>query len=303
MATWTAKDFREGLVKPPNFEYLAPRTQEEAFSALAQHGDRAKVLAGGQSLIPLLNFRLAQPEILVDINRVPQLDYVREVDGGLALGAMTRQHVVESSPVVRGRCPVLAEACHLIGHLPIRHRGTIGGNLAHADPASELPALMLALDAELGLSSKSDRRVLPAERFFTGVLQTALQPGELLTEVRIPGLPPRTGGAFVEVARRSGDYALVGVAALITLNDVGRCQRARVALCGVFPTPIRAREAEQMLLGEVVVGEVLAEAARRAVEATDPLSDVHASAAFRRKLAQYTARQAIELAAQRAEGA
>jgi carbon-monoxide dehydrogenase medium subunit len=290
-------------MKPPNFEYVVPRTQDEALAVLAQHGDRAKVLAGGQSLIPLLNFRLAQPEVVVDINRLSELDYVRDWDGGLALGALTRQHVVESLPVIRARCPVLAEACHLIGHLPIRHRGTIGGNLAHADPASELPALMLALDAELSLASHSDHRVLPAEQFFTGALQTALQPGEVLTEVRLPGLPPRTGGAFVEVARRSGDYALVGVAAVITLNEVGRCQRARVALCGVGPSPVRAQEAEQVLLDEVAGGEVLAEAARRAGNATDPPSDVHASAAFRRKLARYTARQAIELAARRAEGA
>ena len=289
-------------MKPANFEYLVPRTQEEALAALSQHGDRAKVLAGGQSLIPLLNFRLAQPELLVDINRLSQLDYVHDWDGGLALGALTRQHVVESLPAVRDRCPVLAETCHLIGHLPIRHRGTIGGNLAHGDPASELPALMLALDAELSLQSRNDRRVLNAEQFFTGALQTALQPGELLTEVRIPGLPPRTGAAFIEVARRAGDYAVVGVAAVITLNDVGRCQRARVALCGVGPTPMRAQEAEQLLLGEVASGEVLAEAARRAADASDPPSDIHASAAFRRKLAAYTARQAIDLAAQRAGG-
>jgi aerobic carbon-monoxide dehydrogenase medium subunit len=290
-------------MKPPNFEYLAPRTLDEAVAALAQHGGRAKVLAGGQSLIPLLNFRLALPDLLVDINHLAQLDYVHERDGGLALGALTRQHVVESSPIIRDRCPVLAEACHLIGHLPIRHRGTLGGNLAHADPASELPALMLALDAELNLTSQGGLRTMPAERFFTGPLQTAMQPGELLTEVRIPGLPPRTGGAFLEVARRSGDYALVGVAAIITLNELGRCQRARLALCGVGPTPMRAHDAEQVLLGEVVSGDVLAEAAQRGADATDPSSDVHASAAFRRKLAGYSARQALELAAQRARGA
>jgi aerobic carbon-monoxide dehydrogenase medium subunit len=292
-----------GLMKPPNFEYLAPRTLDEAVATLAQHGERAKVLAGGQSLIPLLNFRLAQPDLLVDINHLAQLDYVREWDGGLALGALTRQHVVESSSMIRGRCPVLAEACHLIGHLPIRHRGTLGGNLAHADPASELPALVIALDAELNLTSQGRQRTMPAERFFTGPLQTAMQPGELLIEVRIPSLPPRTGGAFVEVARRSGDYALVGVAAIITVNELGRCQRARVALCGVGPTPVRAEDTEQVLLGEVVSGEALAEAGQRCAEATDPTGDVHASAAFRRKLARYAARQALELAAQRARGA
>jgi CO/xanthine dehydrogenase FAD-binding subunit len=292
-------------MKPSNFEYLAPRSQDEALATLAQRGDRAKVLAGGQSLVPLLNFRLAVPELVVDINRVSQLDYVREWDGGggLALGALTRQYVVECSPLVRTRCPVLAEACHLIGHLPIRHRGTIGGNLAHADPASELPALMLALDADLSLASQNATRTLAADKFFTGPLQTALQPSELLVEIRVPGLPPRTGTAFVEVARRSGDYALVGVAAIITLNDVGRCERARLALCGVAPVPMRAPEAEQVLLGEVASSEVVTEAAGRAADRTDPAGDIHASAAFRRKLARHTVRQAIELAAQRAGGA
>lgn len=290
-------------MKPPKFEYLAPRSEDEALVTLAQHGDGARVLAGGQSLIPLLNFRLAQPGLLVDINRVVELDYVREWDGGLALGALTRQYVVESLPLVRARFPVLAEAAHLIGHLPIRHRGTIGGNLAHADPASELPALMLALDAELRVASQTARRSLSADQFFIGPLQTSLRPGELLVEVRLPGLQPRTGAAFFEVARRGGDYALVGVAAVITLNDVGRCQRARVAMCGVGPKPMRVADAEEVLRGEVPDGEVLVEAARRAADATDPITDIHASAAFRRKLARYSVRQAIELAAQRAGGA
>jgi aerobic carbon-monoxide dehydrogenase medium subunit len=290
-------------MKPPNFEYLVPSTEAEALTTLAQLGDRGRVLAGGQSLIPLLNFRLAQPEVLVDINRLSELDYVRNWNGGLAVGALTRQYVLESSPEIRARYPVLVETSHLIGHLPIRHRGTLGGNLAHADPASELPALMVALDARLSLASQTDRRILLAQEFFTGIFQTALRPGELLTEVLLPGLPPRTGGAFVEIARRSGDYALVGVAAVISLNDVGRCERARVALCGVGPRPVRAEAAEEVLLGEVAKSDSVVEAARRAAEATDPPSDVHASAVFRRKLARYTVRQAIELAAERAGGA
>jgi CO/xanthine dehydrogenase FAD-binding subunit len=290
-------------MKPPSFEYLVPRTGAEALSTLAQVGERARVLAGGQSLIPLLNFRLAQPEVLVDINRVSELDYIRAWDGGLALGALTRQSTLESSADVRQRYQLLAEASHLIGHLPIRHRGTLGGNLAHADPASELPAVMMALDAQLSLSSQNDRRVLDARHFFTGVFETALKPGELLTEVLLPELPPRTGGAFVEVARRSGDFALVGVAALLTLNHLGRCERARIAMCGVGPRPVRAEQAEEALLGELPSGEVLTEAGRRAAEATDPPSDIHASSAFRRKLARYTVGQAIELAAERARGA
>ena len=269
-------------MKPPRFEYLAPQTQDEALAVLAREGDRAKVLAGGQSLIPLLNFRLAQPDVLVDINRLTNLAYVREWDGGIAIGALTRQAAVERSDTVRSRFPIIAEACHLIGHLPIRHRGTIGGNLAHADPASELPALLLALEAELTLASQRGERTLPADQFFTGPLTTALQPGELLTEVRARGLPPRTGGAFVEIARRYGDYALAGAAALVTLNEAGRCERVRLALCGVGPTPLRPRAAEQALIGELPTGAPLDEAAERAAAATDPPSDVHASAAFRR---------------------
>ncbi len=289
-------------MKPPRFEYFAPRTLDEACSLLASQGDGAKVLAGGQSLIPLLNFRLAHPEALVDINRIADLAYVRADDGGLAIGALTRQHTVERSELVRTRVPILAEACRFIGHLPIRHRGTIGGNLAHADPASELPAVMVALEAQLSLSSARGKRTLPADRFFVAPLTTSLQTGEILTEIRVPGLPTRTGGAFVEMARRAGDFALVGVAALITLDGAGRCQRARVALCGVGPTPIRASAAEEALVGQAPTGAALDEAANRAAAATSPPSDVHGSAAFRAKLARHFTHQAIALAAQRAGG-
>jgi carbon-monoxide dehydrogenase medium subunit len=290
----------EGAMKPPRFEYAAPRSLDDALALLAEHGNRARVLAGGQSLIPLLNFRLAHPEVLVDINRVAGLNHVRADDGGLAIGALARQHAVERSAEVRARVPILAEACHLIGHLPIRHRGTVGGNLAHADPASELPAVMMALEAQLTVARRGSTRTLPAGGFFTGPLTTALAPGELLTEIRVPGLPPRTAGAFVEMARRAGDYALVGVAALVTLDDAGRCQRARLALCGVGPTPVRAVRAEEALIGQPPGGAALDEAASRAAAATSPASDLHGSAEFRRKLARHFTRLAIQTAAQRA---
>lgn len=289
-------------MKPPRFEYFAPRALDEALALLASRGDGAKILAGGQSLIPLLNFRLAHPEALIDINRLADLAYVRAHDGGVAIGALTRQHAVERSEMVRARAPVVAEACRFIGHLPIRHRGTIGGNLAHADPASELPAVMVALEAELTLARDTGKRTVSADRFFVGPLSTALQSSEMLTEVRVPGLPARTGGAFVEMARRAGDYALVGVAALITLDAAGRCQRARVALCGVGPTPIRARAAEEALAGQAPAGAALDEAASRAATATSPPSDLHGSAEFRRKLARHFTRQAIQTAAERAGG-
>jgi len=289
-------------MKPPRFEYAAPHKTDEAVALLSQHGDRAKVLAGGQSLVPLLNFRLARPEVLVDVNRVAELAYVRPLESGVAIGALTRQHTVERADVIRARLPIVAEACRLIGHLPIRHRGTIGGSLAHADPASELPAVMVALEAELTVTRRGSRRTLPAEQFFTGMLTTALAPDELLTEVRVPGLPPRTGSAFIEIARRAGDFALVGIAALVTLGDGGRVTRARLALCGAGPTPVRAREAERVLVGERPDGRVLDEAAEKIAAATDPPSDIHASAAFRKKLARHLGRQAIELAVRRAGG-
>jgi CO/xanthine dehydrogenase FAD-binding subunit len=290
-------------MKPPPFEYAAPRKTDEALALLAQHGDRAKILAGGQSLLPLLNFRLAQPEVLVDVNRVAELAYVRPANGGLAIGALTRQHALERSEAVRTRLPIVAEACRLIGHLPIRHRGTLGGSLAHADPASELPAVMVALEAEMTASRVGGRRTLPADQFFIGIFTTALEPDELLTEIRVPGLPPRTGSAFLEIARRAGDFALVGVAALVTLDDGGRVSRARLALCGAGPTPLRAREAERVLVGERPEGRVLDDAAERMAAATDPPGDIHASAAFRKKLARHVGRQAIELAVRRAGGA
>ena len=290
-------------MKPPRFEYAAPEKLDEAVTLLSQHGDRAKILAGGQSLVPLLNFRLARPEMLVDVNRVTELAYVRPVQSSVAIGALTRQHTLERAEVIRTKLPIVAEACRLIGHLPIRHRGTVGGSLAHADPASELPAVMVALEAEMTVTRRGGRRTIPAEQFFTGMLTTALAPDELLTEVRVPGLPPRTGGAFIEIARRAGDFALVGIAALVTLDDAGRVSRVRLALCGAGPTPIRAREAERVLVGERPDGRALDEAVDRLTAATDPPSDIHASAAFRKKLARHVGRQALELAARRAGGA
>jgi aerobic carbon-monoxide dehydrogenase medium subunit len=289
-------------MKPPRFDYLAPRTLDEALAHLHDHGDQARILAGGQSLIPMLNFRLAHPGVVVDVNRLTELAYVRQHDGGVVVGALTRQHAVERSELIRARVPVVAEACRFIGHAPIRHRGTFGGSLAHADPASELPAVMVALEAEMAVASRAGSRAVPAGQFFTGPLTTALRPVEMLTETRIPATPPRTGGAFVEMARRAGDFALVGVAALVTVDGAGRCERARIALCGVGPTPIRARAAEDALTGQAPTADVLDEAADRAAAATSPPSDVHGSAEFRKKLARHFVRQALLSAIQRSGG-
>lgn len=287
-------------MKPPSFDYVAPRSPEEVIELLGQHGSAAKVLAGGQSLVPLLNLRLAGPEMLVDINAVEGLDGLSAWDGGLAIGALVRQSDLEGAELVHERLPLLAEASALVGHPAIRHRGTLGGSLAHADPAAELPAAALALEATLVARGRQGTRSLAASEFFTGYLTTALQPDELLTQVRVPGVPRGTGSAFVEVSRRSGDFAICGAAALVTLDAGGRCDRVRLALCGVGSGPVRARGVEDALLGEVPSGTVLEEAVQRVHADIDPPSDIHGSAAYRRKLAVVMARRAIELAASRA---
>jgi carbon-monoxide dehydrogenase medium subunit len=287
-------------MKPPSFDYVAPRSPEEAIELLGQHGTAAKVLAGGQSLVPLLNLRLAGAELLVDINAVEGLGGVSAWDGGLAIGALVRQSALEREPSIRERLPLLAEASALVGHPAIRHRGTLGGSLAHADPAAELPAVMLALEATLVARGRAGSREVAASEFFTNYLTTALEPDELLCEVRIPGAPPATGSAFVEVSRRSGDFAICGAAAVVTLNAGGRCDRVRLALCGVASVPVRARGVEAALLGEMPAGSMLQEAVQRVQSEIDPPSDIHGSAAYRRKLAVVMARRAIELAASRA---
>ena len=289
-------------MKPPRFDYVAPRALDEALAALAANGEQAKVLAGGQSLIPLLNFRLAQPAMVVDINRIAPLAEIRASDGGVSIGALARQHAVERSELVRQRAPLVAEACRLIGHAPIRHRGTVGGSVAHGDPAAELPATVVALEAELAVAREGGTRTVAAERFFVGPLATALAPGEMLVEVRVPALPPGTGSAFAEVARRAGDFALVGAAAVITLDAGRRCTRARITLCGAGPTPLRARAAEDALVDQTIPGSAVEEAARLGAAAVSPPSDLHASSDFRRRLARHVIRQAVEAAAARAGG-
>jgi CO/xanthine dehydrogenase FAD-binding subunit len=289
-------------MKPPSFEYVAPRSLDEALASLAEHGEAAKVLAGGQSLVPLLNMRLAGPEMLIDINNVHELTAFAAWDGGISIGALVRQSALEHADLARDRVPLLAEATALVGHPAIRHRGTVGGSLAHADPAAELPAAMLALDAQLVVRSARGQRTLAAQEFFVGNLTTALASDELLTEIRVPGPPAGTGSAFVEMSRRAGDFAICGAAALVSLNASGRVERARIALCGVGSGPVRARQVEQALLGEVPSGPALEQAARRALEDIDPASDIHGSVAYRRKIAVVMTRRAIALAAQRAGG-
>jgi len=289
-------------MKPPRFDYLAPTSVDEACAILARHGDQAKVLAGGQSLVPLLNFRLARPTHLVDLNEIRDFDGIRIDDGRLAIGAMTRQRAAETSALVRAHCPLLAEALPLVGHVQIRNRGTVGGSLAHADPAAELPAVVAALDGELVLRSASGVRALNAERFFVSYFASAAEPTELLVEVRLPAIPPRTGTAFVEVSRRHGDFALVGVAATVTIDDAGVCAAGTVAVAGVGPTPVVARDAARALVGRPSNQETWDEVGRRVSETVRPESDLHASSEYRRHLAGVLTTRALARAADRARG-
>ncbi len=284
-------------MKPPRFEYLAPRSIDEALSILAEHGDQAKVLAGGQSLVPILNFRLARPAYIVDLNELAGLDGIRVDDGQLVIGAMTRQRAVESSAVVRERCPLLTDVMPQIGHVQIRNRGTVGGSLAHADPAAELPAVVAALDGDIVLRSIRGRRVLRPEQFFVAYLTTAAEPDELLVEVRLPPSPPRTGTAFVELSRRQGDFALVGVAATVTLDEGGVCTASAIALTGVGPTPVVARAAARALVGSTPTPQRFEEVGRHVAEGLEPDSDLHASSEYRKHLAGVLTRRALARAA------
>lgn len=289
-------------MKPAPFKYYAPTTVEEALAILAEHGWDAKPLAGGQSLIPTMNFRLAQPAVLVDLNNISELFYIRpNGNGGLQIGAMTRQSQLERDPLVAERAPLLHETMPHIAHPQIRNRGTYGGSLAHADPAAELPAVTVALNGRLRLRSQAGERWVPANEFFIGFFTTALQPGELLVEIALPPMPPRSGWSFQEIARRHGDYALVGVAALVTLDDRHQCQQARLVFLSVGEGPVEAHQAAALLKGQMPTAEVIRAAAETAAQADiDPGSDIHASADFRRHLARVLARRALEQAFERA---
>jgi len=281
-------------MKPPAFRYFAPSTLEEALELRAEHGSDSALLAGGQSLVPLLNLRLAFPAVVIDLGRLRELSGIRAADGGLAVGAMTRQREVERSDLVREHVPLVAEAVRQIGHPTIRNRGTIGGSLAHADPAAELPAAALALGAELVVRSTSGERAIPADGFFRSYLTTALEPDELLVEVRLPAV---TGGSsFHEVARRHGDFALVGAAAIVDVSGAA-IRDARLVLMGVGPRPVRAATAEAMLRNVQPSEAAFAKAAAEAVAGLEPTSDIHATADYRRRVAAVLARRALMEAA------
>jgi aerobic carbon-monoxide dehydrogenase medium subunit len=287
-------------MKLPPVDYEAPETISEVVGLLADHEDEASVLAGGQSLIPLLALRLAHPAVLVDINGVAELSGVSAADGWVAIGATTREYVAEESETVADTVPLLAAALPLIGHEAIRSRGTIGGSLAHADPAAELPAVARALDAEFVVRGPSGERIIPAEEWFEGYLTTSRRPDELLTQVRFPAAGPGTGVSFQEVARRHGDFAMVGLATSVTLSD-GAISDARLAFAGVSDVPARATGAEELLVGQRPSAELLDEAARRAAGDIDPPSDLHGSAEYRKKVAAALVRRGLREAVDNAQ--
>jgi carbon-monoxide dehydrogenase medium subunit len=290
-------------MKPASFKYYAPTTVDEALARLAEYGWDAKVLAGGQSLIPMMNFRLAQPAVIVDMNNVSELFYISpNRDGGVRLGAMTRQSQVERDPLIAEVAPMIHAAMPKIAYPQVRSRGTFGGSIAHADPSAELVAASAVLDARFLLRSKKrgERWVL-ANEFFVGLFTTVLEPDELLVEVRLPPMPRHSGWSFIEVARRHHDFALVGVAAVVTLDDGGRCDGARLVYFSVGDGPVEAHQAVAVLKGQQASDEAIREAAETAGDAdVDPQSDINASAEYRRHLVKVLGRRALAEAFERA---
>jgi CO/xanthine dehydrogenase FAD-binding subunit len=286
-------------MKPAPFKYVAARSTTEALGLKAMHGDEAAFLAGGQSLIPAMNFRLARPAVLIDINPLVALDGIRAQRGGaVRIGALTRHRTVERDPTIARHQPLLHEVLPHIAHLQIRNRGTLGGNLAHADPASELPAVMLVLDAKLRAQSISGERWIEAGAFFKAALTSALRADEMLAEVEVPELPPRCGTCFVEVARRRGDFALMGVAAVIAVSEAGICTQARLAYCGAGDTPVRVA-AERSLVGDTISAAAIGNAAALAARELDPPGNVHAGKDYQRHLAGVLTRRALLTAVER----
>ena len=286
-------------MKPAAFEYHRPQSRAEALALLAEHGN-AKPLAGGQSLIPAMNFRLAMPEVLIDLNEIPDFGYITTRDGALRIGAMTRHRAVERSEDVRQVAPLLHEAMPFIAHPAIRTRGTIGGSLAHADPAAELPAVMLALGATIRIEKRGGSRDVPAGEFFTGLFSTVLEEGEIVSEIAIP-VPPASGvrsaSAFLEFSRRRGDFALAGVAARLEIDGRGVCTNARIALFGVGDRPMLAVSGAKIIEGQTPTAEIIRAAAEAAAkDDIDPTSDIHATSRYRRHLAGVLIRRALERA-------
>ncbi len=286
---------------PPSFDYHAPRTLPEALALLGQLGDEAKILSGGQSLLPMMKLRFAQPAHLVDIGRIPGLDYIKEEGGFLKIGALAREAGLEASEVVRSKYPILADTAAVIADPLVRNLATVAGNLAHGDPANDHPATMLALGAEVVATGPKGSRTIPIDQFFTGLFTTALQPSEVLTEIRIPAPPPGSGGAYVKLERKVGDFATAGAAVFLVIKG-GTIERAGVGLTNAGPMPIKAREAESYLKGKKPDEATFAEAGRLAAAATRPGADRRGSVDYKKEMARVLTVRALRKAAQRAGG-
>ncbi|HUE98796.1 MAG TPA: xanthine dehydrogenase family protein subunit M [Anaerolineales bacterium] len=290
-------------MKPAPFEYYVPDSIEEAIALLRDHGSDAKLLAGGQSLVPAMNFRVVQPSALIDLNRVKELDYVREEENCVRIGAMTRERTLEFEPLISKRFPLLAEAMPHVAHPQIRNRGTLGGSLANADPAAELPVIMLALGARLNARSVDSERWVEASSFFSGMFMTDLAEGEMLVEIELPSSPLRTGWSFLEVAPRAGDYALMGIAALVTLDENKVCTQAKLVYLNAGDGPVEGKESAQLLEGETLNDELIDSAAALASgQEINPFGNIHASVEYQRHLANVLTRKALKTAGKRAAG-
>jgi CO/xanthine dehydrogenase FAD-binding subunit len=288
-------------MKPAPFKYIAPTSLDEALTLKAEHGDDARFLAGGQSLVPTLNFRLAQPAVIIDLNALSGLSGVERQNGhALRIGALTRYRTLERDALIGDALPLVREALPHIAHPQIRNRGTLGGNLAHADPASELPAIVLALGGKLRAQSKAGERWIDARDFFLGPLSTALKVDELLAEIELPTPPPASGYCFMEVARRRGDFALAGAAVAVTIDENERCRSTRIALCGAGDTPVDVSAAAAGLIGRAASDAEIADVAANVQHAIEPSGNIHASAAYQRHLAGVLVKRALRTALERA---
>ncbi|MFC4767742.1 FAD binding domain-containing protein [Effusibacillus consociatus] len=289
-------------MKPSSFDYYRPSSVAEAFQLLTESGDEGKLIAGGQSLVPILNMRLSAPECLIDINGLQDLNYIRHEGGWIKIGALTRQRDVEKSDLIREKCPLLSEAVPFIGHMQTRNRGTVGGSVVHADPTAELPLSLLAINATAVIQSAEESREVELSDFFITYLTTDIMPGELLTEVRIPVESVPKGYSFQEYSRRHGDFALVAAGCVLDTDSEGRITFARLTLGGVDAIPVLAEDAVDILVGEKLTGSLLEEAGRIAAANVDPEGDLHGSRKYRLHLAQVFAKKAIQTAYQRALG-
>jgi carbon-monoxide dehydrogenase medium subunit len=288
---------------PGPFDYHSPKSLSEAVGLLAQHRGKAKVLSGGQSLLPLLKLRLGSADHLVDIGRIPGLEYIKEEGGTLKIGGRTRESALEASEVVRKKYPILADTAAVIADPIVRNLATVGGNLAHGDPANDHPATMLAVGAQVVATGSKGERVIPIEKFFTGLFETALAPDEILTEIRIPAPPPKSGGAYVKLERKVGDFATAASAAQVTLGKGGEIEKAGIGLTNAGPMPIHATAAEQFLKGKKGDAATIAEAAKLAAQATSPSADRRGAVEYKKNMARVLTGRALAKAIARAQGA